>query len=120
MRRRQMKARRDRLKELTAKQLPRDQLLMKLRAARQQWPTGWRLFKALVPKPEPRRKSAKVAMPEPGPGSWHQLRWDKVRQARRREGRYLLRSNMPRLRLQLSEKPPPKISAGQVKPSTSV
>jgi hypothetical protein len=95
MRRRQRKALRDRLKELAAMQPARDQLLMKLGAARQQWPTGWRLFKVRVPKPKRGRKSTEATAPEPGPGFSCQLRWDKLRQARRREGRYLLRSNMP-------------------------
>lgn len=95
MRRRQMKALRDRLKELAAMQPQRDQLLMKLGAARQQWPTGWRLFQVQVPKPKGRRKSAEAAAPEPVPGFSYKLRWDKLRQTRRREGRYLLRSNMP-------------------------
>ena len=95
MRRRQMKALRDRFKELTAMQPTRDQLLMKLGAARQQWPTGWRLFEVRVPKPKRRRPSAETAASESAPGFSYQLRWDKLRQARRREGRYLLRSNMP-------------------------
>jgi len=95
MRLRQMKALRDRLKELTAMQPTRDQLLMKLGAARQQWPTGWRMFKVQVPKRKRRRKSAPAPTVEPGPGFSYQLRRDKVRQAHRREGRYLLRSNMP-------------------------
>ena len=95
MRRRQMKALRDRLKELATRQLKRDQLLMKLGAARHQWPTGWRMFKVKVPKPKRRPKSAEAAAPEPGPGFSYKLCWDKLRQARRREGRYLLRSNMP-------------------------
>ncbi len=98
MRRRQMKALRDRLKELTQMQPTRDQLLMKLGAARQQWPTGWRLFKVRVPKP-PRQRKSKSKSPAvttaPPPGFSYALRWDKVRQTRRREGRYLLRSNMP-------------------------
>jgi transposase len=94
MRRRQMKALRDRLKELAAMQPTRDQLLMKLGAARQQWPTGWRMFKVQVPKPKRAGKSAQAATPEPVPGFSYQLRWDKLRQAHRREGRYLLRSNM--------------------------
>jgi transposase len=94
MRRRQMKALRDRLKELAQMQPARDQLLMKLGAARQQWPSGWRMFKVSVPKPK-RRKSAEAIVVEPAPGFSYQLRWDKLRQAHRREGRYLLRSNMP-------------------------
>jgi transposase len=95
MRRRQMKALRDRLKELAQMQPQRDQLLMKLGAARQQWPTGWRLFKVQVPKAQRPRKAACSVAAEPGPGFSYKLRWDKLRQARRREGRYLLRSNMP-------------------------
>ena len=95
MRRRQMKALRDRLQELAAMQPARDQLLMKLGAAQQQWPTGWRMFEVQVPKPKGARKSAQAATPEPAPGFSYKLRWDKLRQARRREGRYLLRSNMP-------------------------
>lgn len=95
MRRRQMKALRDRLKELAAMQPTRDQLLMKLGAARQQWPTGWRMFKVSVPKPKRRHKSAPAVAAESVPGFSYKLQWDKVRQAYRREGRYLLRSNMP-------------------------
>jgi hypothetical protein len=96
MRRRQMKALRDRLKELVQMQPTRDQLLMKLGAARQQWPTGWRLFQVRVPKPPRRRKATPpAAATAPAPGFSYELRWDKLRQARRREGRYLLRSNMP-------------------------
>jgi len=95
MRRRQMKALRDRLKELAAMQPTRDQLLMKLGAARQQWPTGWRMFEVQVPKPKRAGKSAEAVTPKLAPGFSYKLRWDKVRQAHRREGRYLLRSNMP-------------------------
>jgi hypothetical protein len=94
MRRRQMKALRDRLKELAAMQPKRDQLLMKLGAARHQWPTAWRMFKVSVPKRKRRRKSDEATAPESGPGFSYKLCWDKLRQARRREGRYLLRSNM--------------------------
>lgn len=98
MRRRQMKALRDRLKELAQMQPTRDQLLMKLGAARQQWPAGWRLFKVRVPKAPRRRKSTPpAAAPAPVLGFSYELRWDKLRQTRRREGRYLLRSNMPEL-----------------------
>jgi len=96
MRRRQMKGLRDRLKELAQRQPKRDQLLMKLGAARQQWPTAWRLFKVQVPKPQRRhRQSAEPAAEQPVAAFSYQLRWDKLRQTRRREGRYLLRSNMP-------------------------
>jgi len=94
MRRRQVKALRDRLKELTRMQPTHDQLLMKLGAARQQWPTGWRLFDVRVARVQRLRKSAPPAA-EPGSAFSYKLRMDKLRQARRREGRYLLRSNMP-------------------------
>jgi hypothetical protein len=94
MRRRQVKALRDRLKELARMQPARDQLLMKLGAARQQWPTGWRLFDVRVAKVQRHRKSAPPAA-ELGSAFSYKLRVDKLRQARRREGRYLLRSNMP-------------------------
>ena len=97
MRRRQMKALRDRLKQLTQMKPKRDVLLMKLGAARQQSPMAWRFFEVRVPKAARGRKPKESAAAKSGPGqefSWR-LRWDKLRQARRREGRYLLRSNMP-------------------------
>jgi len=65
--------------------LSRDQLLLKLGAAKSQFPAAWRL----------------VAVQTPGEGQeigppnfTFQLRKDKLRQVRRREGRYLLRSNL--------------------------
>ncbi len=85
MRRRQLKGLVQRLKELQAMELSRDQLLLKLGAAQQQFPAGWRLLA--------------LALPEVGPAAQAQnftfkLRTDKLRQVRRREGRYLLRSNL--------------------------
>jgi len=85
MRRRQLKGLVQRLKELQTMELSRDQLLLKLGAAQQQFPAGWRLVA--------------VAVPEAGPAAHAQnftfkLRTDKLRQVRRREGRYLLRSNL--------------------------
>ncbi len=50
MRRRQLKALWKRLPELgQVKNLKRDELLMKLGAARQEWPTAWRLVAICVP-----------------------------------------------------------------------
>ena len=81
MRRRQLQRLWSRLKELKGMELKRDALLMKLGAARQQAPKAWRLVKVQLP------------------GQKNQfgftLRKDKLREVRRREGRYLLRSNMP-------------------------
>ena len=94
MRRRQMRWLRDRLKALARMQPRRDALLMKLGAARQHAPAAWRLFEITVPAAPPqgeKKTDTSGATPE---FSWR-LRWDKLREARRREGRYLLRSNLP-------------------------
>jgi len=81
MRRRQLKKLWKRLKELQQMKLSRrDQLLMKLGAARQQAPAAWRLVEIHVAK---RGTSFKFA-----------LRKSKLRQVRRREGHYLLRYNL--------------------------
>jgi len=80
MRRRQLKKLWNRLKELKTMTLERDQLLLKLGAARQQAPSAWRLVKLTMPGAD---------------GVWNfSLRKDKLRAVRRREGRYLLRSNL--------------------------
>lgn len=81
MRRRQLKALWKRLQELKHMELKRDALLMKLGAARQQSPSAWRLVKVQLPKGE-------------NEFSFTLLK-NKLRLVRRREGRYLLRSNMP-------------------------
>jgi hypothetical protein len=97
MRRRQLKGLRDRLKKLTEMKPKRDELLMKLGAARQQSPLAWRFFEVRITKAARGRKPAESAAAESAPVpefSWR-LNWDKLRQAWRREGRYLLRSNMP-------------------------
>jgi hypothetical protein len=98
MRRRQMSWLRDRLKELAKMKPTRDDLLMKLGAAKQQAPVAWRLFDVRVPdapgRPPP-TKNQKMDTPVSPPEFSFALRWDKLRIARRREGRYLLRSNMP-------------------------
>ena len=80
MRRRQLKRLWKRLQELRGMDLSRDQLLLKLGAARQQSPSAWRLVHIQVPEAD-----------EPWPFS---LRKDRLRAVRRREGRYLLRTNL--------------------------
>ena len=98
MRRRQMRWLRDRLKELAKMQPTRDDLLMKLGAAKQQAPVAWRLFDVRVPDAPARPKRTKnqqVDTPVSPTEFSFALRWDKPRITRRREGRYLLRSNMP-------------------------
>lgn len=80
MRRRQLKWLWQRLKQLSGMKLTREDLLMKLGAARQQAPTAWRLVAIDVA-----RDSARLA---------YRLDRHKLRQARRREGRYLLRTNL--------------------------
>ncbi len=80
MRQRQLKRLWERLHELARMQLTRDELLLKLGAARQQSPSAWRLVHITLPHEE-----------EPFQFS---LRKDKLRDVRRREGRYLLRTNL--------------------------
>jgi transposase len=80
MRRRQLKKLWQRLHELQAMKLRREDLLMKLGAARQQAPSAWRLVEVEV--------DATAAT-----FTYH-LKKDKLRLVRRREGRYLLRSNL--------------------------
>lgn len=80
IRRRQLKRLWKRLQELRRMDLSRDQLLLKLGAARQQSPSAWRLVHLHVPETD-----------EPWQFS---LRKDRLRKVRRREGRYLLRTNL--------------------------
>jgi hypothetical protein len=80
MRRRQLKKLWNRLHELHARKLRREDLLMKLGAARQQAPSAWRLVTVAVHATEATFT--------------YRLNKDKLRQVRRREGRYLLRSNL--------------------------
>ncbi len=80
MRRRQLKWLWARLKQLSTMTLSREELLMKLGAARAHAPTGWRMVEITV-------------APE-GASFSYRLDRHKLRQARRREGRYLLRSNL--------------------------
>jgi transposase len=80
MRRRQLKWLWARLKQLSAMTLKREQLLMKLGAAKQKAPKGWRLMEVEVAKQEA--------------SFTYRLQREKLRSARRREGRYLLRTNL--------------------------
>jgi hypothetical protein len=86
MRRRQLKALWKRLPELRQmKHWDRDELLMKLGAARQQWPSAWRLVAIRAPQKDEEINEQTF--------TWR-LRKAKLRQVRRREGRYLLRTNL--------------------------
>jgi hypothetical protein len=80
MRRRQLKWLWRRLTELAAIKNTREQLLMKLGAARAKAPVGWRLVDVKVAK-----ASAAFSFT---------LNRNKLRKIRRREGRYLLRTNL--------------------------
>src|SRR5512132_2390304 len=80
MRRRQLKRLWARLKQLSTMQLTREELLMKLGAARDQSRTAWRLVTIEVAA-----DSASFS---------YRLDRNKLRQARSREGRYLLRTNL--------------------------
>jgi len=85
MRRRRLKKLVKRLHELRQQKLTRDQLLIKLGAARKEaGPAAYRLIDIQLPgKDQP-------VTPET---FCFKLNWQKLREARRREGSYLLRSN---------------------------
>jgi transposase len=80
IRRRQLKWLWARLKQLASMKLTREELLMRLGAARKEARTAWRLLVIKVAKDSPTFS--------------YRLDRDKLRQARRREGRYLLRTNL--------------------------
>ena len=80
MRLRQLKWLWERLKKLSTMSFTRDALLMKLGAAQTKAPAAWRLIEIEVPKR--------------GASFTYSLDRDKLRQVRRREGRYLLRTNL--------------------------
>ena len=83
MRRRQLKWLWKRLKEIQGmKFTKKTDMVMKLGAARQQAPSAWRLLKVQIAQPESERSFTFC------------LQKKKLRQVRRREGRYLLRSNL--------------------------
>ena len=79
MRRRQLKWLWARLKKLAEMDISREERLMKLGAARSKAPSAWRLVKTDVDK------TGALA---------YALDRDKLRKVRRREGRYLLRTNL--------------------------
>jgi transposase len=85
MRRRQLRGLVKRLKDLREMLPSRDQLLLKLGAAKALYPAGWRLVHIRVPEEGEPVNEQTFAF---------KLRTDKLRQVRRREGRYLLRSNL--------------------------
>jgi transposase len=80
MRNRQLKRLWTRLEQLSGMTLTHKELLMKLGAARSQYPSGWRLVD--------------VQVHDQNPTFTYRLKRDKLRQVRRREGRYLLRTNL--------------------------
>jgi hypothetical protein len=80
MRKRQLKRLWKRLRELAAMEVPREEMLMKLGAARARAPTAWRLVDIEMDK-----ESAMFI---------YALNRQKLRRIRRREGRYLLRTNL--------------------------
>lgn len=80
MRRRQLKWLWARLKQLSTMKLKREELLMKLGAAKHKAPSTWRLVQIEVDKD-------KAAFT-------YRLDREKLRRQRRREGRYLLRTNL--------------------------
>jgi hypothetical protein len=80
MRRRQLKALWKRLSQLAAMEISREELLMKLGAARAKAPTAWRLVTVQIDKQNATLRFS--------------LNRQKLRSARRREGRYLLRTNL--------------------------
>lgn len=80
MRRRQLKWLWLRLKQLSAMKLTRDALLMKLGAAQNKAPAAWRLV------------TVDLAVGGASFGFW--LNRKRLREVRRREGRYLLRTNL--------------------------
>jgi hypothetical protein len=79
MRRRQLKRLWARLQRLQGMRLDRDRLWQKLGAAQKQWPAGWRLVRVEV---------------DADGGLHFTLNRVKLRHVRRREGRYLLRTNL--------------------------
>jgi transposase len=85
MRRRLLKWLWGRLKKLGTMKLTRDELLMKLGAAQAKAPAAWRLIDVELTAHVASACSASFT---------YRLDRDKLRQVRRREGRYLLRTNL--------------------------
>ena len=85
MRRRRLKKLWRRLVELQRQSNSRDQLMLKLGAARKEAGRAWGLVDIRVPETDEELAAS---------GFSFRLRRDRLRRVRRREGRYLLRSNM--------------------------
>ena len=86
MRRRRLKKLVKRLHELRQQKLTRDQLLIKLGAARKEaGPAVWRIIELRLPEKD------QIVTPET---FGFRLNWQNLREARRREGSYLLRSGL--------------------------
>jgi hypothetical protein len=96
MRRRQMKWLWKRLRELAAMEISREEMLMKLGAPRSRAPTAWRLVE--IDMMAFRRGFSRMArnadMDKESSMFIYTLNWQKLRTVRRREGRYLLRTNL--------------------------
>ena len=84
MRRRQLKALWKRLGQLQQMKLNARNLLLKLGEAKGRYPAAWRLIDIQLPEPTKEGNST----------FGFALNRQKLRQARRREGRYLLRTNL--------------------------
>jgi len=80
MRKRQLKSPWKRLQELAAMEIAREEMLMKLGAARARAPTAWRLVD--------------IEMDKESSMFIYVLNRQKLRRIRRREGRYLLRTKL--------------------------
>jgi Transposase DDE domain len=80
MRQRQLKWLWARLEQLSTMKLTRDALLMKLGSARSKAPGAWRLID--------------IELAEQAASFSYRLNYEKLKQVRRREGRYLLRTNL--------------------------
>ena len=86
MRRRRLRKLVKRLHELRQQTLTRDQLLIKLGAAKKEaGPAVWRIVEIKLPDKDQAVTSETFSF---------RLNWQRLREARRREGSYLLRSNL--------------------------
>ncbi|MFA7234987.1 MAG: hypothetical protein WC076_12845 [Terrimicrobiaceae bacterium] len=85
MRLRQLRGLLHRLKELHAMKLSAKDLLLKLGEARERYRAAWRLLGFELPSLRGKKRAAAFSF---------RLNREKLRNARRREGRYLLRTNL--------------------------
>jgi transposase len=88
MRRRKLKKLWARLRKLQEMKLTRDQLMMKLGAARSEAGNAWSLVNVHVYQQPPEKGKRRLA------GLLVALNKERLREVRRREGRYLLRTNL--------------------------